>query len=182
MASLFQRKQPAPQPTSPYELIEKEVEHLKKKRGTARQGDKPAQKMSIAILVFLVCALVGLYILDPIEHAWYKYEAIRAYTYLHDFGGGGQADEVAATGILQPQEVALLNRGTLTYKDYFNSPQDAAKTARSIIAYMASVKQLHARAYEDLDPVNKLRYALFIRENLFVPTSWDSLDPAVTGN
>jgi hypothetical protein len=177
--SLFQRKTgDKPATLSPYDLIEREIDHLKH-RPSVRYGTKSKRRMSAWLLVLAACGLGWLYLMDPFEHAWYKYEAISSYLYLHNYGTGKDADELAAAGILQPEEVTLLNRRHGSYQDTYASPGTAAATAQAIIAYMHSVKQLHAGAYANLDPVGRLRYVLFIRPGLFLPTSWDCLDPAV---
>ncbi|HEX4141008.1 MAG TPA: hypothetical protein VHY09_11715 [Candidatus Methylacidiphilales bacterium] len=180
--SLFQRKlesKPAAT-TTPHALIEKEIEHLKKRK-TARYGDKPRQRASMWAFGIVMCALVGLYIMDPVLHAWYKGEAVHTYTYLHNFGTGKEADELATSGILRPEEIVTLNRGTATDKDYYATPQDAARAARTIINFMASVKALHYGRYEDLSFLGRVRYDLFIRTGLTPPTAWDFLDPGVGG-
>ena len=177
--SLFQRKVEAnPAGLTPHELIEHEVAHLKK-RGTARHGDKPHRSFALGTTLFILCAVLGLYILDPIMHAWYRYDAIHAYTYLHNFGVGKEADELATSGLFRPEEIVQLDRNLETDKDDYATPQDAAKTARTILHYMASVKALHAGRYEQLDWFERFRYDIFIRAGLMPPTAWDFLDPDV---
>jgi hypothetical protein len=176
--SLFQRKPEGPSaPPTPHELIEREIGHLKKKK-LARYGDNP-RKMSLWLLVAVACALVWLYIQDPVEHAWYKGEAIKAYLYLHNYGAGKEADELAASGILQPEEITQLNQRHDSFQDYYPTPQAAARSALTIVSYMASVKELHAGRYENLDPLGRLRYALFVRFGIVPPTDWPFLDPGV---
>lgn len=179
--SLFRRNpiETAPGPATPQELIEKEVAHLKKKRGTARYGDKPVRRASIWGLVIVMCGIVWLYIMDPVLHAWYKGEAIHTYTYLHNFGTSEQATELATSGILRPEEIVELNRSQKTDKDYYATPRDALQTAHTIILYMNSVRKLHDGKYEKLDFIGTIRYDLFLRNGLPTPTAWDGLDPAV---
>ena len=176
--SLFQRKPHGPSaPPTPHELIEREIVHLKKKK-SVRYGDNP-RKMSLWLLVVAACGLVWLYLQDPIEHAWYKGEAIKAYVYLHNYGAGKEVDELAASGILQPEEVVQLNQRHGSFQDYYSTPEAAAHDALNIVSYMASVKELHAGRYEDLDPLGRMRYALFIRTGIVLPTAWQFLDPVV---
>jgi hypothetical protein len=177
--SLFQRK-PAGKPTStsPYDLIQHEITHLKKGT-TARHGNKPRKKMSLWLVALGACGLAWLYLMDPIEHAWYKGEAVKTYVYLHNYGVGKEADQLAGSGILAPEEVAELDQRHGSFQDYYATPKAAAQAATTIVSYMASVKLLHSGRYEQLGPVGRMRYLLFIRTGLFLPTSWDFLDPSV---
>jgi hypothetical protein len=178
-SSLFQRRPvETAGPATPHELIEKEVAHLKKGK-TARYGDKPVRRASIWAFALVICALIGLYIMDPVLHAWYKSEAIHTYTYLHNFGTSEQAAELASSGILRPEEIVELDRSQLTYKEDYNTPRDALQASHTIIQYMASVRKLRDGKYEKLDFLGTLRYDLFIRNGLNTPTAWDSLDPVV---
>jgi len=178
--SLFQRKTAAkPKSDSPYDLIEHEIEHLKKGT-TARHGNKPRKSMSLWLVVLGACGLAWLYLQDPIEHSWYKGDAIKAYLYLHNYGAGNDASQLAGSGIFTADEVTTLDLSHGAYQDYFATPAAAAKKAQDIISYLASVKLLHAGRYEQLDPVGRMRYLLFIRTGLILPTSWAFLDPSVT--
>jgi hypothetical protein len=127
------------------------------------------------------CGFAWLYLMDPIEHSWYKAEAIKAYLYLHNYGAGNEATELAGSGILDAEEVTLLNQQRGSYQDYYATPQAAAKEATVIVSYLTSVKLLHAGRYEQLDPVGRMRYLLFIRTGLVLPTAWAFLDPVVSG-
>jgi len=177
--SLFQRKPPAKKAaTSPYDLIAGEIEHLKN-RPLARYGTQPRRRMSLWLVTVAGCALAWLYLMDPILHSWYRGEAISDYLYLHNYGTGKDADELAASGILRPDEIVTLNRQHGSYQDSYATPQAAARQAQTIIAYVASVRQLHAGAYGNLDTLGRVRYSLFIRPGLYVPTSWDWLDPHI---
>ena len=180
--SLFQRRQveTATQPPTPHELIHKEVAHLKKGK-SSRYGDKPVRRASTWALVSVICAVIWLYVMDPVLHAWYKGDAIRTYVYLHYFGTNEQAAELASTGILRPDEIVELDRNLETYKEDFASLRDAEISAKKIIQYMNSVKKLHAGKYEKLDFIGTVRYDLFIRNGIETPTEWNSLDPVVNG-
>jgi hypothetical protein len=158
-------------------LIEHEIKHLKN-RTSVRYGTRErARSSSLWLLGLAICALVGLYLLDPLQHAVYKYQAIHAYGYLHAFGGGREAAELASSGILRPEEVTYLNQGLETYKDSYATPAAAAQTARSIVNYMAEVKLLHAGRWEKLDLLERVRYDLFVRPGLPMPIAWSFLDP-----
>jgi hypothetical protein len=177
--SLFQRKNHShsDEPPTPQELIEREVRHLKK--GTSvRYGNRP-QKRSLWLVVLGFAGLIYLYIMDPVLHAWYKSDAIHAYLYLHNYGSGNEVNQLAGCGILSPDELAQLNLRQGSFQDYFATPKSAADHALTIANYVAQVKELHAGRYEDLDPVGRMRYALFIRTGLYLPTAWDFLDPSV---
>jgi hypothetical protein len=178
--SLFHNDSPEEkrQPT-PQELIEKEIVHLKK-GSSVRYGAKggAGNKPWLVIIAFL--GLGWLYLMDPIYHAWYKGEAVRAYLYLHAFDGGSIANNLIASRILAPEEVEVLNHRTGSFQDYYKSPDDAAKRANVIIDYMAKVKLLHAGDYKALDPVGRMRCVLFVRTGLVLPTAWSFLDPSVT--
>lgn len=175
--SLFRRKTTGPpRQLSPHELIEHEITHLKK--GTSSRYHKP-QKRSLWLVVLAALGLAWLYLMDPILHAWYKGEAIRDYLYLHNYGAGNEATELAASGILSPEEIHTLDERHGLYQDYYATPKAAADDADSIISYLDSVKQLHRGRYEELDPVGRMRYLLFIRTGLVLPTRWDFLDPGV---
>jgi hypothetical protein len=179
--SLFQRK-PAESsngPLSPIQLIEREIDHLK--RGTSvRHGNRPQRKASAWFFGLAVCASVLLYILDPIEHAWYRGDAISAYLYLHSYGTGHDADRLAGCGILRPEEVAELNDMHGSYQDSYDSPQAAARSAQAVVYFMTQAKELRAGHYYQLDWLERVRYILFIRTGLVPPLAWDFLDPGLT--
>ena len=44
---------------------------------------------------------------------------------------------------------------------------------------MKDVHLLHEGQYKSLDPVGRMRYAIFIDLGIFLPTQWSFLDPAV---
>ena len=44
---------------------------------------------------------------------------------------------------------------------------------------MTAVHLLHAGKYEQLDPVGRMRYLLFIRTGIVLPTQWSFLNPSV---
>jgi len=179
--SLFQRKATdRPEPPTPYELIEPEIVHLKKGY-SVRYGDRGQRKPPLWVMVLGLCGLLWLYLMDPIEHSWYKSEAVKAYLYLHNYGAGKEADQLAGSGILTPDEINLLNEQHGSYQDYYATPQAASNEALTIVNYLDSVKLLHAGRYQQLDPLGRMRYLLFIRTGLYLPTSWSALDPAVNG-
>jgi hypothetical protein len=178
--SLFQRKtEPAKGPLTPIQLIEQEIDHLKK--GTSVRHGKKTKRMAASswILALVLFGVALLYFLDPIEHAWYRYDAIRAYLYLHSYGAGRDANELANCGILRTEEVGQLDNMHANYQDYYDSPQAAARTAQAVVTYMTQVKELHAGHYAQLDWLEKIRYVLFVRPGLVPPKAWDSLDPGL---
>ena len=176
--SLFQKAAPRPNVPSPYELIEPEIVHLKKGY-SIRYGPKAPKRAPPWVLVIGFLALAWFYLMDPIMHAWYRGEAVHTYLYLHNYGSGELASKLAATQILNADEINTLNHRQGSFQDYYSTPADAVKEANVIIKYMDDVKLLHSKNYQQLDPVGRLRYLLFIRTNLFLPTSWDFLDPGI---
>jgi hypothetical protein len=179
--SLFQRKpvELGTGPLSPIQLIEREIDHLKH-RASVRDGKRPTRHRSSWFLTLVLGALVLLYILDPLEHAWYRGEAIRAYLYLHSYGAGRDADLLATCGILRPEEISALDTMHGSYQDSYASPQAAATTAQTIVSYMTQARELHAGHYNRLDWLQRVRYVLFIRTGLIPPQAWDFLDPGLT--
>ena len=179
--SLFHKEPPKATPPTPFELIEPEIVHLKKGY-SIRHGAKPPKKAPPWVLVIGFLGLAWLYLMDPVIHAWYKGEAMRTYLYLHDYGAGPEMQALAASQILSADEIATLNHKQGSFQDYYSSPQAAARQATEISDYMANVRLLHAGKYQQLDPIGRMRYLLFIRTNLFLPTSWDFLDPTVSSD
>ena len=177
--SLFQKNHPeGPTPPTPYELIEPEIVHLKKGY-SIRHGPRAKAKTPPWLLVIAFCGLAWLYLMDPIIHAWYKGEAARVYLYLHNYGTGPLANELAASQILSPDEVASLNQKQGSFQDYYASLNDANHEADVIINYMTDTRLLHEGKYQKLGPIGRMRYLLFIRTGLILPTDWTFLDPSV---
>jgi len=176
--SLFHKKTPEGPAPTPYELIEPEIVHLKKGY-SIRYGARPKPKMPAWLVLLGFCGLAWLYLMDPLLHAWYKGEAVRTYLYLHNYGSGPLADSLVATQIFSPDEVQTLNHRQGSFQDYYSSPAAANREAGAIINYLANVHLLHAGAYQQLDPVGRMRYLLFIRTGIVLPTDWDFLDPSV---
>jgi hypothetical protein len=178
MESLFRKKIAADRPPTPQELIEPEIVHLKKGY-SIRHGEKGRNKRPPWLTLLAFGGLLWLYLMDPLFHAWYKGEAIRTYLYLHNYGTGSQAGNLAASGILASDEIQVLDRRQGSFQDYYKSPGAAEEQAQTIIDYMANLHLLHAGKYQTLDPVGRMRYLLFIRTGLVLPTDWTFLDPAL---
>lgn len=176
--SLFHKKIPENPSPTPYELIEPEIVHLKKGY-SIRYGPQTKPKTPPWLLILAICGLAWLYLMDPFYHAWYKGEAIRTYLYLHNFGTGPLVDNLTATQILSPDEVEALNHRQGSFRDYYASPEAANLQATAIINYMTSLNLLHAGKYLQLDPLGRMRYLLFIRTGIVLPTQWSILDPTV---
>jgi hypothetical protein len=123
--------------------------------------------------------LAWLYLMDPVIHAWYKGEGIRTYLYLHNYGTGTLSTELATSGLFTPDEIQTLDRRQGSFQDYYASPQAANDQAEAIVNYTAHVRDLHAGKYQGLDPVGRMRYLLFIRTGLVLPTDWSVLDPSI---
>jgi len=118
--------------------------------------------------------------MDPVIHAWYKGEAIRTYLYLHNFGAGPELQNLVATRILSADEIGILNSRHDPVQDYYPSPKAAGAQATEITTYIHNVALLHAGKYQQLDPIGRMRFLLFIRTGLYLPTSWDFLDPSIS--
>jgi len=175
--SLFHKKSEKT-PLTPYELIEPEIVHLKKGY-SIRYGPRAKPTVSPWLLIVAICGLGWLYLMDPFLHAWYKGEAIRAYLYLHNYGAGSLTDGLIASQILSLEEVDALNHRQGSFQDYYPSPEAADREAETIINYMTALHLLHDGKYEQLDPVGRMRYLLFIRTGIVLPTEWNFLDPSV---
>lgn len=176
--SLFQKATTKGSSPTPYELIEPEIVHLKKGY-SIRYGPKGKPKTPPWLLIIAICGLGWLYLMDPVLHAWYKGEAIRTYLYLHNYGSGPLADNLIATRIFSPDEVETLNHRHGSFQDYYASPEAANHQADTIINYMVALRLLHDGKYRQLDPVGRMRYLLFIRTGIILPTQWSALDPSV---
>jgi hypothetical protein len=176
--SLFHKKTAEGSPPTPYELIEPEIVHLKK--GYSIRHGQAKKKMSPWLVIVGACGLAWLYLMDPFLHAWYKGEAARTYLYLHNYGSEPLAESLVATQIFSTDEVNVLNHRHGSYQDYYPSPEAAKTEAETIIQYMTAVRLLHAGRYQQLDPVGRMRFALFIRTGILLPTDWDFLDPSIS--
>ena len=179
--SLFDKNAPQDKPPTPYERLAPEIAHLKK-GSSVRHGPNAKKRLSPWLIILVLGGLVWLYIMDPVVHAWYRGEAIRTYLYLHNYGAGPLADELLATGLFSADEIHTLNNRHGSFQDYYVSPTTANREAEIIIGYMKSVQLLHDGKYDQLDPVGKLRYYLFVRPGIPLPTQWPWLDPSVGEN
>jgi hypothetical protein len=177
--SLFQKNSPEKSTPSPYDLIGPEIDHLKK--GTSvRYGSKKTSSTPAWAMVIGFIGLAYLYFLDPVVHAWYLGDAVNAYLYLHNFGTTAQTNKLVASGIFTPEEVNVLNRRTGEFNTLYPSPSAANEQSEEIITYMANVHLLHEGKYESLDPIGRMRYLLFIKTGIYLPTEFKFLDPAIS--
>ena len=180
MASLFHKDSPEEKKApTPHDLIAKEVEHLKKGTSVRHGGASKNRNVPWLVVIGFV-GLAWLYLMDPFYHAWYKGEAIRAYLYLHQYGGQPDIDALVGSHILSPQDIDVLNHRSGTYRDYYSSADDARKRVDVIVKYMNDVQLLHAEKYQTLDPVGRMRCVVFIRFGIVLPTDWAFLDPSIT--
>ena len=165
---------------APYarELIEKEIDHLKKRRGV-RQAHETERAWSKILICAAVVGVLWLYAMDPFLFSYNRGDAIRVYMYLHNYGSDSQARAVAACGLLTPGEVAQLDRRTGSFQDYFNGTVAAERRAAELIAFMDQVRALHQGRYESLSIVNKLRYFLFVKTGLTPPIRWQALNSSL---
>ena len=160
------------------DLIAKEIDHLKKRRGV-RHAQDTERGWSKGLLFLAVLALLWLYAMDPFYFSYNRGDAARVYLYLHNYGSDARAHEVAACGLLTPNEVARLDHRTGAFQDYFNGTGPASSKAEELIAYMDQVRALHQGRYESLSLVNKLRYFLFVKTGLTPPIHWAALNSSI---
>jgi len=171
---------PQPEGPTPYarELIEHEIEHLKKRRGV-RHVQETERAWGKLLICLAVLGVLWLYVMDPFLFSYNRGDAIHVYLYLHNYGSDAKAQAVAASGLLTPNEVTQLDHRQGAFQDYFNGTGPAEQRAAELIAYMDQVRALHEGRYEALSPVNKLRYYLFVKTGLMPPTRWTSLDSPI---
>lgn len=180
MASIFSKDPTARPPLPPYaiERIQREIDHLKKRTSVRTLGGS-SLTLSRMISAIALCSIIALYFMDPFLYAYHKGDAIRTYLYLHNHGSEEKAQTLASTGIFTENEVNDLRHRQGSFQDYFSSPQQAEQTADSIMSYMSGLNSLHSGQYDRLDPIGKLRYILFVRTGLFLPSIWSGLNPSV---
>lgn len=176
--SIFRKETPEGPSTDPYEKIGPEIVHLQK--GTSvRHGAHAPAKISAWLVLLAFGGLAWLYVMDPFLHAWYKGEAVHTYLYLHNYGSEALAKNLIATQIFSAEEADTLSHRNGSFQDYYASPSAAKQEAEAIIHYMTNVRLLHVGQYQQLDPVGRVRYLLFIRTGIPIPTQWSFLDPTV---
>ena len=183
MSSLFSRnpeeKKPAPahSPFAP-ERLEKETAHLRNRR-SVRHLDATRHRGWPWLLVLLVLGLLWLFCMDPVLYSFQRDDAIRDYLYLHNCGSDAKARELAASGVLTPNEVERLDRRIGSFQDYYANSAAADQKADEIIRYMKGLSDLRAGRYESLGTVGKIRYQLFVRFGLIPPVKWNIFTPEV---
>jgi hypothetical protein len=177
MESIFSRDTTARRPPTVHDLIKPEITHLKKSASVRHTSSRPI--VASWIFGLALCALLGLYALDPFLYAMHKNEAVRAYLYLHNNGSDSSTKALVDSQILSSGEVAALNGRTGSYKDYYPSTDEAQQQALDIEKYMDDVQTLHDGPYESLDPLGQLRFLLFTRNGISTPTQWSGLNPSV---
>jgi hypothetical protein len=170
---------PSPKP-SPFDrgLIEKEIDHLKNRKGTRHAGEVK-RAWSKLFLTVAVLGLLWLWGMDAVFFSYNRGDAINVYLYLHNYGNDAKADAVADSGLLTPDEVKQLNARQGSFQDYFKGTAAAEAKAADLIAYMQQVDALHHDHYELLSPVNKVRYFLFMKTGLIPPIRWDVLNSSI---
>jgi hypothetical protein len=181
MASLFNKDPEKNAPLDPYarERIEREIDHLSRKRSVRHGEKKPPGYRGAGFLTLVLIVLLGLFFMDPVLHSFRRGDAERAYLYLHHFGSDKKAQELLATGIFTPNEIDLLNQRQGAFHDYYPGPMEGAAAADSIIQYLKGVSNLQRGEYDKLSTLNKLRYQLFFHFGITTPTTWSMLDPVV---
>ena len=171
---------PSPSRPSPFsrELIEKEIEHLKKRRGTRRASEHP-RAWSKLILIGLFLGLLGLWGMDAVLFSYNRGNAINVYLYLHNYGNDAKAAAVADSGLLTPDEARQLDERQGSFQDYFTGTAEAEAKGTKLIGFMQQLNDLHHSRYERLSPLNKLRYFLFIKTGLIPPIRWNVLNSSI---
>ena len=155
-----------------------------------RQGNRPSQKGQFRpswnkeepdanwLIVIAFLGLAWLYLMDPIYHAWYKGDAVSPGLSLPAqlWQRVGRA-ALAACGILGGEDIDNLNHRSGSFRDYYPSPDARRGHRQKIIRYMTNVRLLHDGKYEQLRPRwARMRYAIFIKFGIVVPTQWCFLD------
>ena len=170
---------PAPGPYA-IERIEKEIAHLRQ-RESARHGPGQRRTRRLAwLLILLGTTLLGLFLIDPAEHALRRGQAIHAYLYLHHYGSEKRANELLASQIFSPNEIVILNRRPGDFHEFYASPVEANRAEQAVVSYLQGVDNLHRGKSEELDALGKIRFALFVRLGLNPPIDWKFLDPKIT--
>ena len=177
MESLFQRE-PVARPLTIYERLAPEIAHLQKGVST-RHGKGGPGGFFTWICVIAIGAVLGLFFMDPFLYAVHRSDAIRAYLYLHSYDTDATVQPLIDSRILSANEIIVLNHKDGSFQNYFSSRQDAEDKAAGIVAYMSGLRTLRSGAYQNLDPIGKLRYFLFVRSGLMPPVSWSGLNPSV---
>jgi len=178
--SLFHKQSPEDKKApTPHDLIEKEIQHLKKGTSVRHGGASKNRKMPWLIIIGFL-GLAWLYLMDPFYRAWYKGEAIRTYLYLHQYGSQADLANLVNAHLLSLEEIDVLSHRTGDYREYYPSPDAALKRAETIVTYVNNVELLHAGKYQQLDPVGRMRYVVFIKIGIVLPTDWPFLDPTVS--
>jgi hypothetical protein len=160
------------------ELIEKEIAHLKKGR-SVRDAQEKRRGRSHLLLWSTLFVLVGLYSMDTVIFSYDRGDAIRVYLYLHNYGDDKKAAALADCGLLTPHEVRVLDQRQGSFQDYFTGTGPAEARAAQLIEFMNGVHALHENRYNDLSPLNKIRYFLFIKTGLTPPIRWDVLNSSI---
>jgi len=177
MESIFD-KGPTARVATVYDRIGPEILHLQK-GSSVRDGEFTGTKTGAWAAFIAILLLIGLFIMDPFLFAMHKSSAAKAYIYLHHYGSESATKDLAASQLFSPNEIEALNNRKDTFQSYFASPAEAGETATSAVDFMNGIHALRAGQYENLDPIGKLRYMLFVRNGLYPPTIWDGLDPSV---
>jgi len=179
MESLFDKDPTQGPPLSNYDRIEKEIAHLKKGTSVRTAPGQQGRKIGSWVLISVILAIIGFYVMDPFIYALKKSDAIDIYLYLHNCDGKTSTDALLATQIFSDDEIRALNKRQGSFQDYFSSPQEAEAKAAAIVHFIDGLHNLHANRYDQLSTIDKIRCVLFVRNGLLPPMSWNMLNPTV---
>lgn len=179
MASLFTKDLGYRQPTV-YERIAPEIAHLRKGVSVRYGAGAKVNGAAPWVTAIAICGLLGLYFMDPFLYALNKADAIRAYLYLHNHDSAASTEALIGTQIFTQDEIDAMNRQRDVSQETFASPLQAEQQAAAVVSYINSIKALRSGDYDQLDPIGKLRYLLFIRTGIFPPTIWSGLNPTAS--
>ena len=177
MESIFSKDASAARVVTVYDRIGSEIAHLNKGssvRDAGRTSKAGAWAASIALFL-----LLGLFFMDPFLYSIHKATAIRAYLYLHSYGAASTTAELVGSGVFSKSEISEMDAQHGSFQSYFTSTTDAKDQAQSTVDFITSMRNLRYGHYQDLDPIGKLRYLLFIRIGLYPPSVWSGLNPSV---
>ncbi|MEM1058424.1 MAG: hypothetical protein AAGK14_04180 [Verrucomicrobiota bacterium] len=157
-----------------YEGIQNEV------KNSARTKVKPNPLYTLVRVtgVVLFGTLLALFFLDPFIYPIQKTKAMRSIVYLNLYGDPADVQRLAASSLLDDQDVEALMVKDGDYRAFFpGGTAEAREVGASALAYMEEVKAMHEGNVDALTIYNRIRYYLFVPTGLRPPKYWTSLNP-----